>query len=128
MNVPLKPKTYYSKTAGLCIAVNHGKLVPMDGEMKRAGEKEAQFTPIGNLPGLPHGQNWGSYSTRDEEIAAFLDARCVEVGDILDQAAFNRLLVPAEQRESESQREIQRLNNLVDVLQKQGKIPAQASK
>jgi hypothetical protein len=128
MNVPLKPKTFYSRTAGLCIAVNHGKNIMIDGETKRDGEKFAQFTPMGNVPGQPHGENWGTFSTRDEEVAAFLEARCVEVGDILDQAAFNRLLVPAEQRESESQREIVRLNSMIEVLQKQGKIPAQSGK
>jgi len=112
-----EPKTYYSEITGLSISAVKGELTQIAGERVRVGEKIIQFAPMGS-------SNFGSFTTTDPELIAFLEHRVRTVGDVFGPEEYYRRIVPTEQQIKDlKSRLIETENRLAEVLKQQGKLP-----
>jgi hypothetical protein len=106
-----EPMQFYClHSAGYTLSVNHGKIMQMDGNAVRLGEKHATFAPLG-------GTKYGYLSTTDPEVALFLMNRVFNEKDIVTHETFLDVTTPAEVKiEQALQREITTRNNLAEYL------------
>lgn len=115
---PVEPVTFFSSSSCLALNVSIGKVVPMDGEFKRIGQKVAEFTPIGAA------DSFGRLTTSDPEIIAFLRKRMNTLGDVFDAQEYGRRTTPVEQRlamsETEKDRVVTENNRLIELLKQNG--------
>lgn len=126
---PSTTKRYYSRNAGLTIHFKAGEYSQIGKTTMRVGEKHLAFTPFGK--GVPIGKEvvfFGQFSSSDLEEIAYMEKRCADIGDVITEYDFNRLLVPPEDQIKAQEREIARLKSkLEDVLTDQGKKPRSAA-
>lgn len=108
----MESRTFYSKSRGLLICADPGKMIQMDGETKRVGEKRIEFRPVGDF---------GIFQTTDPELIAYLDKRIVDVGDVFGPAEYQKRIVPPEMRADALERELQDANRLIAQLKAQKK-------
>ncbi len=100
-------KHYYSRSKGLHICMDPGRMESVDGSMTRVGEVHVQFAEIGDF---------GYYQTDDTSIQAALDKREREVGDVFGPKLYQKLSVPAELRADNLERELADKNRLIAQL------------
>lgn len=120
-------RTWYCKQAGLCIAAIHGTTeITAEGKRIRNGEKHIHFSPVfgGGKGHMTNG--WGTFSTKDPALIAFLEKREAEVGDVVGPEKYKEAMTPAEVREANAKRQIEDQNRLIADLQRQ--LAAKAAK
>src|SRR5690349_15253433 len=116
--VTVEPKTFYSRSQGLVLHPKKGQRVMVDGQLERVGEVLIEFQPcdIG----------FGSYTTDDPEIIAWLETRIAKVGDVMSVEQYNDAIMPDDRKVealrselSEKDRLISEQNRLIANLQRQ---------
>lgn len=104
---------YCLHSAGYTLAVNHGKMVPIDGNFSRMGEKQAVFAPFG-------GSAYGHLATTDPEVALFLMNRVIHEQDIVTHETFLDVTTPPDVKiQIAMQREIVAKNTLAAFVEEQ---------
>lgn len=112
-------RTYYTRSASLCISAIKGRIEEIDGKKTRMGEKLVQFqSGSGGKRGTSY-DGYGKFETSDPELIEFLDNRCLTVGDIFGPEEYNRQMTPVEVREHEFERTLESKNQLIRELQDQ---------
>lgn len=116
-HTPVEAKTFYSRSQGLILHPRKGERVMVDGQLQRVNEKIIEFQPCD--------VGFGSYTTDDPEIIAFLEKRVAEVKDVLSVEQYNDAIIPDEmkvaglrQQNTEQSRMIAEQNRLIAELQR----------
>ena len=126
MTETVQPRTYYSRSQGLALHPKKGARHIMEGGLvERVGEVIAEFAPLGGIPSA-YGL-YGSYTTDDPEVIAFMEARAAIPGsDVMTAATFNDVIIPDAQKVdalrgklAEQSREISENNRIIAELQRQ---------
>lgn len=122
-------KTYYSECAGLTISPPSlkGEFREINGETRRIGEVLIEFSPFPyHIVSQPDGKghymksvNFGSYSTDDPRIIAYLDERIVRSGDVFDADEFKRRITPPEIQTQQLERDLEESNRLIAKLRRE---------
>lgn len=112
-------RTWYCKSSGLYIAAIHGSVEMVDGKRIRTGEKGIQFSPVmgGGRGRMTNG--FGSFSTKDPALIAYLEKREAEVGDVFGPEKYRDEMTPTETKLADSRRQIEDSNRLIADLQRQ---------
>ena len=68
----------------------------------------------------------GEFATSDPETIRLLDERIERIGDVFGPEEYQKRLIPPDQRADQLERQLKIANQLIEQLQKQGKLKAQA--
>ncbi len=118
----VEPKTFYSRSKGLALHANKGRRVLVDGQLERVGEIIVEFTECD--------PQFGSYTTDDPEVIAFLEARRLKHGDVMTVTEYNDAILPDDKKidglrneNAHQSRVIEEQNRLIAQLRKGSKVP-----
>lgn len=119
----IEPRTYYSRSQGLVLHPSKGERVMVDGQLERINEVVVEFQQCD--------PEFGSYTTDDPKVIAFMEKRIETVKDVMNVEQYNDAILPdnfkidmLRQENTNQSRLIEEQNRLIAELKRgQTKIP-----
>jgi len=115
-------KTFYSPRGRLTISPPNlkGEYMMINGRNQRVNEKLAEFMPFVRSEKGMQGGDYGSFTTSDPDLIAYLEERAaMDNTDVFTAEMWHERMIPVHERAAAKERQIEEKNSLIASLQEQ---------